>query len=207
MASLLKLYVDTQSNKLMASPKGGRFTVPDLYQGNVMPVELYLYEPNPTGGQTNPYAVITEEQTVKLALVTPDADGSPTIHASLTFSSFNSATGSYTGNFSLNTAEINTLIGSADSVTTTFEIQIQGGGLYATEYRQSIVVNAKGLASGSPVVVGSETYPTDDQANAKFAKKVGDAGESIILKDSTGTYGVILYVDSNGEFKADKLTI
>jgi len=51
MANSLKLYVDTQNNKLVVSDTdASAFTLPTLFQGDVLAVELKLLEPNTSGG-------------------------------------------------------------------------------------------------------------------------------------------------------------
>ena len=56
MANSLKLYVDTQNNKLVQSDTDASdFTLPTFFQGDVLAVELKLLEPNTTGGLTTPY--------------------------------------------------------------------------------------------------------------------------------------------------------
>ena len=89
MANSLKLYVDTQNNKLVQSDTDASdFTLPTFFQGDVLAVELKLLEPNTTGGLTTPFNVISTSYTVKVAIGTPDASSS-TVHtnATLTFSS------------------------------------------------------------------------------------------------------------------------
>ena len=55
MANSLKLYVDTQNNKLLQSDTDASdFTRPIFFQGDVLAVELKLLEPNTTGGLTTP---------------------------------------------------------------------------------------------------------------------------------------------------------
>ena len=51
MPNSLKLYVDTQNNKLVVSDTdASAFTLPTLFQGDVLAVELKLIEPNTSGG-------------------------------------------------------------------------------------------------------------------------------------------------------------
>ena len=70
MANLLKLYVDTQNNKLVQSDTdASEFTLPIFYQGDVLPVQLKLLEPNTTGGLSTPFSTITDSYTVKIGIV------------------------------------------------------------------------------------------------------------------------------------------
>ena len=77
MANSLKLYVDTQNNKLLQSDTDASdFTLPIFFQGDVLAVELKLLEPNTTGGLTTPSNVISTSYTVKVAIGTPEASSS-----------------------------------------------------------------------------------------------------------------------------------
>ena len=72
MANSLKLYVDTQNNKLVQSDTDASdFTLPTFFQGDVLAVELKLLEPNTTGGLTTPFDVISTSYTVEIAIGTP----------------------------------------------------------------------------------------------------------------------------------------
>ena len=73
MANSLKLYVDTQKNKLVQSESDASdFTLPTFFHGDVLAVELKLLEPNTTGGLTTPFNVISTSYMVKIAIGTPD---------------------------------------------------------------------------------------------------------------------------------------
>ena len=73
MANSLKLYVDTQNNKLVQSDTDASdFTLPTFFQGDVLAVELKLLEPNTSGGLTTPFNAISTSYTVKVAIGTPD---------------------------------------------------------------------------------------------------------------------------------------
>lgn len=211
MAEFLKLYVDTQSNRLVkSSTQTDAFTLPTFYQGDIIPVRLYLLEPNTTGGIASPYSIITESKSVSIALVTPhQTSGSEVVHASLTFSTFDSSTGAYTGNLSLNTTEITTLLGSSTSATTYFEVQVTGGGIVSTELQTQVTVRADGIKAASATPVGAESYYTQAQADGVFVKfdNRGRAGSTIVLTSPDGTWGRLLGVDNDGYPRDEIITI
>lgn len=175
MANSLKLYIDTQNNKLVSSESDSSdFTLPTFYQGDVLAIELKLLEPNTTGGLSTPFNVISTSYTVKVAIGTPDASSS-TVHtnASLTF---DSGTNTYSGNLILNntgTPSIASLLGSSPSATATFEVEVSGGGNYSTEAQETITVKADTIKTGSPTTPPVTGYYTETQADATFSAKSG----------------------------------
>ena len=175
MANSLKLYIDTQNNKLVSSESDSSdFTLPTFYQGDVLAIELKLLEPNTTGGLSTPFNVISTSYTVKVAIGTPGASSS-TVHtnASLTF---NSSTNTYSGNLILNntgTPSIASLLGSSESATATFEVEVSGGGNYSTEAQETITVKADTIKTGTPTTPPVTGYYTETQADATFSAKSG----------------------------------
>ena len=175
MANSLKLYVDTQNNKLVQSDTDASdFTLPTFFQGDVLAVELKLLEPNTTGGLTTPFNVISTSYTVKVAIGTTDASSS-TVHTNATLT-FSSSTNTYTGNLILNntgTPSIASLLGSSASATATFEIEVSGGGNYSTEVQEQITVKADTIKTGTPTTPPVTGYYTEAQADATFSAKSG----------------------------------
>ena len=175
MANSLKLYVDTQTNRLVQSESDASdFTLPTFFQGDVLAVELKLLEPNTTGGLTTPFNVISTSYTVKVAIGTPDASSS-TVHTNATLT-FSSSTNTYTGNLILNntgTPSIASLLGSSASATATFEIEVSGGGNYSTEVQEQITVKADTIKTGTPTTPPVTGYYTEAQADATFSAKSG----------------------------------
>ena len=175
MANSLKLYVDTQTNRLVQSESDASdFTLPTFFQGDVLAVELKLLEPNTTGGLTTPFNVISTSYTVKVAIGTPDASSS-TVHTNATLT-FSSSTNTYTGNLILNntgTPSIASLLGSSASATATFEVEVSGGGNYSTEVQEQITVKADTIKTGTPTTPPVTGYYTEAQADATFSAKSG----------------------------------
>jgi len=67
MAARLKLYVDWLNKKLVTSVSNqGSFTLPKFYQGDVLPMQVYIVEPDGTGlGQS---LVSNDNMALKLAV-------------------------------------------------------------------------------------------------------------------------------------------
>ncbi len=193
MANSLKLYVDTQNNKLVVSDTdASAFTLPTLYQGDVLAVELKLLEPNTSGGLSTPFNVITTSYTTKLAIGTPDPSSS-TVFTSATLT-FDSGTNVYSGNLILNntgTPSIASLLDTATSATATFEVEVSGGGNYSTEVQETVTVKADAIKTGTPMTPPVTGYYTEAESDATFTAKSGDteigtlASTSLALANTT----------------------
>jgi hypothetical protein len=175
MANSLKLYVDTQNNKLVQSDTDASdFTLPTFYQGDVLAVELQLLEPNTTGGLSTPFNVISTSYTVKLAIGTPDPSSS-TVYTNATLT-FSSSTNKYTGNLILNntgTPSIASLLDTSTSATATFEVEVSGGGNYSTEVQETVTVKADAIKTGTPTTPPVTGYYTEAESDATFVAKAG----------------------------------
>ena len=207
MAALLKLYVDTERNKLVKSATSTQeVTLPTFFQGDVVPISVTLLEPKAGGGISDPYSIVGDTYTVKIGLTTPHAtSGSETVHTNSNLTQ--SAENEHEGTLLLNATAVTTLLGSGTSADCQLEIEARtGSGTYSTELMRQVSVKADGLKTSTPVDLASETYPTTAEATATFAAKIGEAGDSITLVSPDGTKGIILYCTNDGEFKSDNVT-
>ena len=208
MASLLKLYVDTERNKLVKSASSTQeVTLPTFFQGDVVPISVTLLAPKTTGGIADPYSIVTDSYTIKIGLTTPHPTaGQETVHTNSNLTQ-NGDTNEHEGTLLLNANGVGTLLGSTTSATAQLEIEARtGSGTYSTELMREVTVKADGLKTSTPVDLASDTYPTTAEANATFVSKIGTAGDSITLVSPDGTKGIILYCTNNGEFKSDNIT-
>ena len=207
MAALLKLYVDTERNKLIKSSTSTQeVTLPTFFQGDVVPISVTLLEPKAGGGISDPYSIVGDTYTVKIGLTTPHAtSGSETVHTNSNLTQ--SAENEHEGTLLLNATAVTTLLGSGTSADCQLEIEARtGSGTYSTELMRQVSVKADGLKTSTPVDLATETYPTTAEATATFAAKIGEAGDSITLVSPDGAKGIILYCTNDGEFKSDNVT-
>jgi hypothetical protein len=207
MAALLKLYVDTERNKLVKSSTSTQeVTLPTFFQGDVVPISVTLLEPKSGGGISDPYSIVGDTYTVKIGLTTPHAtSGSETVHTNSNLTQ--SAENEHEGTLLLNATAVTTLLGLGTSADCQLEIEARtGSGTYSTELMRQVTVKADGLKTSTPVDLATETYPTTAEATATFAAKIGESGDSITLVSPDGTKGIILYCTNDGEFKSDNVT-
>jgi hypothetical protein len=205
---LLKLYVDVQNNRLVVSSRvASPFVLPAFVQGDVIPLELYLVEPNSNGGLSDPLSLLTSiTYTVKLGIVTPHPTA-PVPHAVITLSADPSYTtnGKYTGSLALGSG-ITTLLGSASSVTSTFEVELTSATDIRTPIQIPCTVKAGGISSGTPDTPAADTYPTANEVANTYVKRVGGYGEGFILKSPDGTKSILVWCDNDGLLKTDPIS-
>lgn len=206
---LLKLYVDVQNNRLVVSDRNpSQFLLPAFVQGDVIPVELFLLEPNTSGGLSSPLSLITGTQyTVKIGIVTPHPV-SPVASSVVTLSADASwaSNGKYTGSLSMG-AGITTLLGAtATSVTSTFEVELASAGDYRTPIQMACTVKAAGIASGTPDTAAGDTFPTHGEANATYVPKAGASGGNFTLKSADGTKQILIFCGDDGTLHADPIS-
>jgi len=205
---LLTLYLDTTGRTLVVGPaQETKQTLPRWYQGDVIPIRLWILEKNQTGGLNSPFSYINDSAlSVKIALITPDPS-TPTIHASATLTYVSGDPGYYEGQITLGSA-IGTLLGAATSATCQLELEINNSGTseIVTMARQNVTVYADGVSPGTPPAdPPGDTYPTAGQISAMYVAKVGDAGSSIILTSPDGSKQMQLYLDNDGVFHTDAI--
>ena len=205
---LLKLYVDVQNRRLVTSTRNASpFVLPSFIQGDTMAVELYLLEPNTSGGLSSPLTLLTETSyTVKVGIVTPHPTA-PTAHAvlTLTVDPDHANNGKYYGSLPLG-AGITSLLDGSTSKTSTFEIEISSAGDVDTPVQVACTVKAGGITNSTPDTAAGDTFPTTAEANNTYVKKVGGAGESFTLKSPDGTKSILFWVDNDGVLHQDQVS-
>ena len=208
LMGLLKLYVDVQNRRLVTSTRNASvFTLPSFVQGDTMAIELYLLEPNTSGGLSSPLTTLKSiSYTVKVGIVTPHPSA-PVAHAvlTLTVDPDHANNGKYYGSLPLGSG-ITSLLGSATSVSSTFEIEVSSAGDVDTPVQVGCTVKAGGITNSTPDTATGDTFPTHAEANNTYVKKTGDAGAGFTLTSPDGTKSVYFWVDNDGVVHNDPIT-
>lgn len=167
--NLLKLYVAVDTKRVVQGlTNGGDFAIPALVQNDLQPMEIVLMRANPTGGITSPFTQIEDALSLRCGVVTPGATVSVT-HALATLS-FDGVTKSYKGSLDLNTANIQTLLGTNTTAAATFEIEVTGSNEVVT-IQKPVTVYADGLKSGTPNPIPGQTFYTAQETGTLFLGK------------------------------------
>jgi len=207
MAARLKLFIDWYSKKLVRGLNDpGPFALPSFYQGDVVPMQVYVVAPNgiyysqenvgsmalkfavsatPTGTPTTPAPFVTE-----FAWSKDTSDGSGFF---------------YSEGVAFNTAELNTFLGAEASKTAYLEMEITEASTITTILQTPVTIKAEIVETGTLTVADGQTPLSLEAANQLYAGKVMGAGETIIMKSPDGSVGVILGVNNDGSLRQDPI--
>lgn len=109
-----------------------------------------------------------------------------------------SGPGYFSGAFDLNTTEMNTAVGSSDSISSFFEIQLGDSGNYRTAYNSAITIYATVMTSGAAASLPTvaDQYYTKEEIAGLFVKLYGS--ETVTLVSPDGTRFRTLGIDNDG---------
>lgn len=198
----LKFYVDTTSNSFIAGLTSqvavdvARFP---LYFGDTISLRIYLFDrlESPTAGAF-PF-VITSTTGLTLFLYLDDGTVGGTIYTQQITWSTDAANQYFYANLALNTAGLQTLLGSSTNASCWLKIGFVQNGLPTTVISKSVTVNV-GLPSASVgAVPAGQTALSVETGNATYLSKEMENGEPIFLKTDTGKrVALYAYDDTDG---------
>jgi hypothetical protein len=207
--ALLKLVVNRAAGTLVRSQSNpASFVIPPLVQGDTLSLEVSVVEDNPTAGIGRVSYVSLGGYSLKIGIgAEPKGDGSITPFALETSFTLNTEQIAFTGTLALTATALTTWLGTSASKQGWLEVELYdtSASRYETVYGGPVQIRAQLLAVGSTVALPTDYALGAAQAAATYVRKVGAAGESIILTSANGTKQVLLYVDDDGSFHADPL--
>lgn len=207
--ALLKLVVNRAAGTLVRSQSNpAAFVIPPLVQGDTISLEISVVEDNPSAGIGRVSYVGLGGHSLKVGIgADPKGDGSITPFALATTFTLNTEQTAFTGTLALTATALTTWLGTATSKQGWLEVELYdtSASRYETIYGGPVTIRAQLLAVGSTVALPTDYALGAAQAAATYVRKVGAAGESIILTSSDGTKQVLLYVDDDGSFHADPI--
>lgn len=173
-------------------------------QGDTETIQLCILEPNSTGGLSSPYAKLNlAGYNIRLAIGTPG--GTPV--ALVTSWSVGTPYTSATASLALTSVGLTSLLGSSNEVGAYFQVRLDSGsGTYETKSLARCTLHKSIDDSISTEPDPVEDYYTKNEANARFARRTGEAGEGIILTSPDGASQIVLSVYNDGTFHADPYT-
>ena len=193
MAARLKLYIDWYNKRLQQGLRNsGLFTLPTFYQGDIVPLQIYLLEPDSDGGPTSFSKVDISNIALSMAVgAAPVGNAAETPIATQYSFSKNTVESYFYGDLALNVAGVSTLIGAAASATAYLEIQATEGSSITTLIQQQITIKAEMIEAGSLAVAPAQTPLSMEVALQLFCKKRMDPGETITLVAPAGLKGIV----------------
>lgn len=176
---------------------GGIVTLPAFNKYEVIPFKVVIVEPD-LGAIGLPKWSRVDISNLSLSMALNDTydDASPLAYQN-TFSK-DESTNVFSGDLSLNTAALNTWIGSSDYKEAYFEIEIQEGTNVSKIYQATVRVKNSVAQVGATVPSPVDEYFTKAQTTSQFIQKIMAAGEQITITSPGNVYQRILGVDDGG---------
>jgi len=204
---LLQLFVALDTKTLVAGRTSrARVTLPTFFQGDTVSLEMSFLQPNPSGGFSDPWSNLgLSGYSCRVGIGATPVGNTSVSPAALQTSFSASAANVFTGTLALNTAGINTLLGSSSQVNATFEIELAYGGLYETVFQTQITVKADLIETGSTVPTPEESYLTANESTALFMSKVSSPGEALYMVNADSTFATKIWTDSDGAVRMDRV--
>ncbi len=193
-----KLFVNLATKQLQISDlNGGAFVLPAFQKYENVPFEVVFVEPDLEAVGLPAWARIDiSNLSISVALNDTFDDASPLAYQN-TFSK-DETLNVFSGSLSLNTTALNTWIGSSDSKSAYFEIELSEGTNVIKAYQTTVTVKNSVSQINATVPSPVDEYYTKAQTSAQFVQKVMPAGEQITITSPGGVYQRVLGVDDGG---------
>lgn len=204
MAGPIRIYNDIQNRKLVVSNADGTNTsFPTLVQGEQPVLNLFFMEPA-DAGLTDPFDFVNfTGATIKLGIIAGAPTGGPDTLIAYQ-PTWAQITNGWQARLDCNTLGISNALNGNDDVGCTVEIEVTESGGYPVKYFQGgCTIKSAVIDSNS---VGSVTLSIPlslAEGDARYAKKIGLAGETITLVSPDGTKAVLLGCNDDGTFRTD----
>ncbi len=206
MSNPVKLAVNRQDGSLV-SFNGSLTRIPDLFQNNVRDLQIQFVDP--TGGINTQYVAVDVAAYGLRTAIGATPTGTAGGPAPLTFQDtfvWDSVNKWFTGSLALNVAAINSFIGTAAAATAYFEITLTGTD-WQTILQQTFTLRAVVDDTGATAPAPADSYFTKNEAEARYQKKIGDAGQRLVLVSANGLYGRELGVNDDGTALDNLITL
>ena len=221
MADSIDLYLD------MSTPQGGLFpslnsltpvVLGPFYQGQLLSLRVYPVK-RISGAAIAPFLAKLPITTLDLQVVVGPAAGAEAIKAAQytwtkqTVNDSDGASGYFYADLDLNTTDMNTAVGSAESFPTKIEFLIsRASGGFTAAHQADIVVKSvvKTPGSAASIPTPAASYLTRDECYALFVMwdnrvRAANAGRAPILVSPDGSHTREIGVDNDGS-PTDNLT-
>jgi hypothetical protein len=207
MSSPVLLAIDGNTKQLV-NFNGSATALPDFYQSNSQLFRVQVVDKS---------ANVIDAYTVRdltgagLRMAIGDtptgASGGPTPLALQDTFTWDSDNKWFYATLAFNVVAVDTFIGSAASKTAYLEINLTESGSRTTLLQQTFTLKAVVDELTSVAPTPTDQYLTKAEILNQFVKKVGDAGEKIVLKSPNGVYGLEFGVNDDGTVDMDVITL
>lgn len=189
----VKLVFDRQTKGLYAYP-GTAAAIPALFQSNVVDFEISQVDaPSISIGSPTFIDLSSFGLRVSVGDTPTGASGGPTplaLQTSWTWVAGTYAAGGsrFVGSLALNTASVDTFLGSLASKVAYFEVNLTLAGNRITIYQGTFTIFAVVDEGTSTVPTPTDSYMTKNENLATFLKKTESNGARVVLPSPNGVY-------------------
>lgn len=193
-----KLFVNLATKTLQVSEfNGGVFTLPSFNKYENVPFEIVIVEPDLAAVGIPRWARV-DISALSLSIALNDTYDDATPLAYQNSFAKDETLNVFSGSLSLNTGTLNSWLGSSDSKTGYFEIELQEGTNVIKAFQASVTVKNSVAQVGATVPSPTDSYYTKSQADMQFVKKVLLPGEQLNIPSPGNIYMRVLGVDDGG---------
>jgi hypothetical protein len=190
-----KLFVNFLKKTLQISDiNGGAFILPPFNKYEAVPFEIVIVEPSSSRGIDRFTRMDVSALSLSVAINDTYDDASPLAYQN-TWTK-DEVDNVFSGELSLNTAALNTYLGSDSSKAAYFEIAISEGTARSVIYIASVTLQNAVTQSGAVVPTPVDEYYTKAQADSQFVRKIENG--FVTVTSPGGTYQRVLGVDDGG---------
>lgn len=202
----LRLTVDITSRKLVAY-NGTPTAIGSLFQSNQLLLEIQTVDPTGTVGTGASYTVVDFSGfglRVSVGSQPTGASGGPTPLALQTSFTWDTTRKLFTGTLALNTASVDSYIGSIDQKEAWFEINLTDGADRFTLLQDRFTIKAVVDEGSSTVPTPTDQFYTKNEADGRFHPRSGST--AYYLTNTTTGKSMILYLGDDDAFHAELVT-
>lgn len=192
------LFVNIAEKRLQKSDlDGGELSIGPLFKYQSLPMTVCLVEESTTSLLPLYERKSVGNLSLRVSLNDTLDDASPL--AQQTSWTADSGTNTFTGTLDLNTAGLNSFVGSASSVTAYLQIEFsQSGGGWTPVYQQQVTVKNSVTQPTSTSPDPTQTYRTAEESDGLYDTPIMRQGISKVIISANGQWQRVLGVDDNG---------
>lgn len=193
-----KLFVNFQTKALQISDRnGGLFALPNFNKYETVPLEIVLVESDLTATGLPKYTRMDVSALSISVAISQSFDSAAPLAYQPTFTK-DEQLNLFSAELALNTAALNTYLGSADSKSAYFEIEVQEGTARTKVYTAIITLQNAVTQVGGTVPSPVDEYLTKAQQVAQFFPRVGGASGQLTFTSPGSIYQRIIGVADDG---------
>lgn len=194
-----KLFANFQTKALQISDRnGGLFVLPPFNKYETVPLQIVLVESDLTSSGLPKYTRLDVSSLSLSVAINQTYDSAAPLAYQPTFAK-DEQLNMFSAELALNTAALNAYLGSADSKSAYFEIEVQEGTARTKVYTAIVALQNAVTQVGGTVPSPVDEYLTKAQQVAQFMPRVGEASAQLTFTSPGSVYQRIIGVSDTGE--------